>query len=581
MKRQHTTKIRRRRSKRTAIFWRKLILSLAVVGLFVPFMAPSQTALAANITLTTTDDELNSDGDCSFREAIESANTDTVVDACPAGTGADTIVLPAGTYVLGIAGTGEDANATGDLDISADLTINGAGSASTIIDGDGIDRVLEVRPGATVRIDAVTIRNGNPGANAGGILNRGTLTLTKSMVSGNTGLNFGGGISNVGTLAVTNSTVSGNSTNGLNLSGGGGGIFNEGAMTLTASTVSGNTTLGRGGAIYNVDQAATLINSTVSGNTALNGGGIFNRFGTVQLTNSTNTDNTATDNGGGIWNFGGTMTLANTIVSGNTAATPSDDCAGGITSLGYNLASDASCAFGGSGDLNSTDPLLGPLTNNSGPTETHALLSGSPAVDAVPLASCTVSTDQRSVPRPMGPACDSGAFERVVPDACNSTIFDTIIVGTPGNDLIFGTNGRDLIFGLGGNDNVGGGNNHDCLVGGDGHDFVNGSNGNDFLDGGIGNDTLTGSNGIDTLIGGGDLDTLNGGNGDDLIDGGTGNDMLLGSNGNDSLDGSDGDDTLMGNNGNDTLTGGANTDTLNGGLGTDTCDGETEVSCEI
>lgn len=583
MRMHHTPKpsFQRRFEKKTALFVHKLILRLAVVALFVPFLVPGQTALAATIAVTTVDDELNADGDCSLREAIESANTDTAVDACPAGAGADTIVLPAGMYVLSIAGTGEDANATGDLDISADLTINGAGHTSTIIDGGGIDRVLEVRPGATVQIDGVTIRNGNPSANAGGILNRGTLTLTKSTVSGNTGLDFGGGIFNVGILAMTNSTVSGNSTNGLNLSGGGAGIFNEGTMTLTASTVSGNTTLGRGGAIYNLDQTATLINSTISGNAALNGGGIFNRFGIVLLTSSTNTGNTATDNGGGIWNFSGTMTLANTIVSSNTAATPSDDCAGSITSLGYNIASDASCALGGTGDLNSTDPLLGPLTNNSGPTETHALLTGSPAIDAVPLAACTVSTDQRGVPRPMGPACDSGAFERVVPDECNTMIFDAIIVGTPGNDWIFGTNGRDLIFGLGGNDHINGSNNHDCLVGGDGHDRVNGSNGNDFLDGGTGDDTLTGSNGNDTLIGGADLDVLNGGNGDDFMAGGTGNDRLSGGNGNDVMDGGDGDDRLLGNNGNDTLVGGANIDTLNGGLGTDACVGETELSCEI
>ena len=105
------------------------------------------------------------------------------------------------------------------------------------------------------------------------------------------------------------------------------------------------------------------------------------------------------------------MTLRNSIVSGNTAATPSGDCAGSITSLGHNLASDASCAFAGAGDLNSTDPSLGPLQNNGGETETHALLAGSPAIDAVPLAFCTLPTDQRGVARPQGTGCDMGAFE--------------------------------------------------------------------------------------------------------------------------------------------------------------------------
>lgn len=518
----------------------------------------AQAAFAATFTVTKTADTNDGvcDADCSLREAIGAAN---------ALAGADIISLPAGTYILSIVGTGEDANATGDLDITGVLTVSGAGANTTIIDGGGIDRVLTVRPGATVIIDKVAIRNGNPGAGFGaaGILNTGTLTLTKSIVSNNTGENFGGGIFSSGTLTLTDTTVSDNILLGLNTSGGGGGIFSEGTLTLNRTTISGNTTIGRGGGIYNLDSTATITNSTISGNTGLNGGGIFNRFGTVNVVNSTIAGNTATDNGGGIWNFGGTMTLKNTIVSGNTAATAADDCAGGKTSLGYNLAGDASCALGGVGDLNSTNPLLGPLAGNSGPTRTHALLPGSPAIDTVPLASCTVSTDQRGVPRPMGPDCDRGAFERVVPDACNSMIFDTIIVGTPGNDSISGTNGRDLIFGLGGNDNLNGSNNNDCLVGGDGNDSLNGSNGNDFLDGESGNDTLTGSNGNDTLLGGAGTDTLLGGNGNDLLDGGNG------------------DDGLSGNNGDDTLIGGANVDTLNGGLGTDTCDGETELSCEI
>ena len=81
--------------------------------------------------------------------------------------------------------------------------------------------------------------------------------------------------------------------------------------------------------------------------------------------------------------------------------------------MGHNLASDASCAFGGTGDLNSTNLLLDPLANNGGSTMTHALLPGSPAIDAVPLASCTVSTDQRGESRPQGAACDIGAFELV------------------------------------------------------------------------------------------------------------------------------------------------------------------------
>src|SRR3989344_5642152 len=339
-------------------------LSVAAGTMVAMFMFATP-ALAATFTVTKTADTNDGvcDVDCSLREAIGAAN---------ALAGADVITVPAGTYVLSIVGTGEDANATGDFDITGDLTINGAGDSTTIIDGGAIDRVLTTHPGVTVLIDAVTIRNGNPGAGFGaaGILNAGTLTLTNSTVTDNTGENFGGGILNTGTLTLTDTTVSDNILLGTNTSGGGGGVFSSGTLILTRTTVSGNSTLGRGGGIYGADPTITLTNSTVSGNTGLNGGGMFNRFGSVNFVSSTIAGNTATHNGGGIWNFGGTMSLKNTIVSGNTAATPADNCAGTISSLGHNLGSDATCAFGGTGDLNSTDPLLGPLQDNGGPTET-------------------------------------------------------------------------------------------------------------------------------------------------------------------------------------------------------------------
>lgn len=563
---------------------RRGILGVVSLGALLLLAVASQleTVQAAAFTVNSTTDSVDispgdgacadSAGDCSLRAAIMETN------ALP---GADSITLPAGTYTISMAGIGEDAALSGDLDISDDLIVSGAGAAASLVDGGAIDRVFEIRPGATVHLRWLRTQNGDPVANAGGILNHGDLTLTRVTVTNNTGQNFGGGIANFGTMSIGYSTISHNDTVGANLSGGGGGIYNEGTLTITGSTLNDNTTLGRGGAIYNLDQTLTLTNSTLSTNTALNGGGIFNRFGTVTSTHLTITNNTATDNGGGVWNFGGTMSLGNTVISGNSAATAADDCAGAITSLGYNLASDASCGLGGTGDLNSTNPMLGPLANNSGPTFTHALLTGSPAIDAVPLIACTVSTDQRGVPRPMGPACDMGAFERVVPEACNNVAFDTIIVGTAGNNTLNGGNGRDLIFGLGGNDVLNGSNNDDCLVGGSGHDRLNASNGNDYLDGEAGNDRLHASNGNDTLVGGDGRDALSGSNGIDHLDGGLGNDTLSGGNGDDVLDGHDGDDRLFGDNGYDTLSGGAGTDRLDGGLGIDSCIGEIELSCEI
>ena len=480
------------------------MLSAIVVFLAYALAAP---ALAATFDVTKIAD--TNDGtcglDCSLREAIGAANT---------LAGADIINLPAGIYTLSIAGAGEDANATGDLDITGDLTVNGAGNTSSIIDGGAIDRVITVLSGATVFIDAVTIRNGDPGPGFGaaGMLNAGTLILTNSAVTDNTGDDFGGGIYNTGTLTLADSTVSDNVLLGSNTSGGGGGIFSSGTMTLTRTTVSGNSTIGRGGGIYGADPTITLKNSTVSGNIALNGGGIFNRFGTVNLISSTLTDNTATDNGGGVWNFGGTTSLRNTIVSGNTAATPSDDCAGSITSLGHNLAGDASCALLSAGDLNSTNPLLGPLSDNGGPTMTHALLSGSPAINAVPVASCTVSTDQRGVPRPQGADCDIGSFEVVVCDLpalgsititiCNSgTIINntSASANTGGNTALGSVGGRG---GRGGNvDSSGNFNNGGAGTG-------NGGNGGDAGDGGFvqsGNasanaSTINNANGSDVEI---------------------------------------------------------------------------------
>jgi len=309
----------------------KAILSLLLF--VVPFLIlQSHPIYAANIVVNTSNDELNSDGDCSPREAIQSANTNTGIDACTAGSGTDAITLPAGTYILSLAGVGEDANATGDLDITSPLTISGAGAATTIIDGGGIDRVLEIRPGANAQINGVTIRNGNNS----GVFNQGTLTLNGNTVSNNTRVSFGGGILNFGTMTINNSTIDDNDTTGTNLSAGGGGIFTQGTMTITNSTVSNNTSQGRGGGIYNLDMTLNITNSTISTNTGLNGGGVLTRDGTVNFTNTTIANNIATDNGGGIWNLQGTMNLKNTILASNTATTASDDCAGSKTSLGYN-----------------------------------------------------------------------------------------------------------------------------------------------------------------------------------------------------------------------------------------------------
>src|SRR5512135_2911791 len=117
---------------------------LIAVALLLAGLVGAPTVARATITVTVTTDDNTVNGNCTLREAIIAANTDKAQDACPAGHGADTVILPAGTYTLSIAGTGEDAGLTGALDITSDLTLDGAGRASTTIDGAGLDRVIDV-----------------------------------------------------------------------------------------------------------------------------------------------------------------------------------------------------------------------------------------------------------------------------------------------------------------------------------------------------------------------------------------------------------------------------------------------------
>jgi CSLREA domain-containing protein len=485
-----------------------------------------------SITVTTTEDELNTDGDCSLREAIRAANLNTAVDACPAGQGADTVILSAGSYRLALEGPNEDAGLTGDLDITNHLTIGGAGSNATLLDGACLDRIFEIMAAATVTVMDVGMQGGCAESGAG-LVNRGSLTLSNSTVNDNQAFPSSeefpgdgtGGIDNTGLLTLLASTVAGNSSDlgasairnssvltmtdsiveqNMSLSGyqaavtfgnsgtalllrstvrgNERGIWNDGQLMLVDSNVSNNGRgEGRSGGIGNGEGGLlTVRNSAITGNRGIDGGGIYNQ-GTATVINTTVSGNLAVPfvtlstasassvqccgfggNGGGIANLGGTLTLTNSTISQNQTLVPdppnieagegggiynssivnatntvivgnvdaggeTTDCFGALISQGYNLIGDTTgCTIAGdtTGNLTGVDPLLDPLQDNGGSTLTHALLTGSPAIDAGNPAmpgsggNACAATDQRGVTRPQdgngdGTArCDMGAYER-------------------------------------------------------------------------------------------------------------------------------------------------------------------------
>ena len=357
-------------------------------------------------------------GLCTLRAAVQEAN---------ASSSSDSINLETATYTL--TGTaGEDAAASGDLDILEDVTIGGTATASTIIDGGGVDRVFDIGTGVIVTLSDLTVRGGSvPSESGGGIRNAGTLSLDNTTITTNVAGLDGGAIVNSDTLTLTESTVSGNDA-----SGNGGGIFNDNGLTVTRSTVSGNDASGagsNGGGIYNAAGGSlTTTNSTITDNFADDsGGGIFNSSGaTVASTNDTISDNSAAiASGGGIFNSG-TATLTNTIVANNAGNNCTRPVA--ITSGGNNLDSTDTCGFAAAGDITNQDPLLGTLADNGGPTQTQELLAGSPAIDAGNNAACP-PTDQRGAIRPSNGTCDIGAFE-VAPEV------DVAITKDDGEDCV-------------------------------------------------------------------------------------------------------------------------------------------------
>ena len=359
-------------------------------------LLPILVAMAGVFAESSTDQKSKRIGDSSLANIIVVTNTNdsgagSLRDALAIASDGDTIDATGvfGTILL----------TSGQLQITHNVTISGPGANHLAVDGNGQSRVF-YKSGWNSTVSGLTIRNGHVTNDfGGGIFNYGgALTLSNCTVIGNSAY-YGGGISNynsgdsgIATLTLTNSTLSGNSAYS------GGGIFNSmfgggAAVTISNSTISGNSAdfgggIKSGGGGPNGPSAfVTISNSTISGNSAGNGGGIYNSpsprsRAEVGVNNSTISDNSTTGNGGGIYNHG-FLELTSTILNAGSSGQNIFNDAGAVSSLGYNVSSDDGGGYlMATGDQINTDPMLGPLQDNGGPTFTHVLLPGSSAINA-------------------------------------------------------------------------------------------------------------------------------------------------------------------------------------------------------
>jgi hypothetical protein len=369
--------------------------------------------------------------DCPLRSALQLADADTI---------SDIIFVPAGTYGLTLAGSGEDLAASGDLDIVGDLDLIGAGASTTVIDASGLgDRVLDLRSGA-LAVSKISVENGNTTAN-------GTLDTD------------GGGIRVVSGASLTTDHVV---LQGNNANRNGGGISYDRAAGAPAghlsATTFANNQAASGGGLFNNDAAAgtapsTLDNTTFNGNS---GGALNQAQGTVNIRNSTIDGNT----GGGLTLAGSTaVNIANSIVADNGT---NCSTSAGVSSLGGNLEDANSCGFAGTSDHTNTPSNLNPLAANASAVPTMVPKPNSAAIDGGLNAQC-LGTDQRDIVRPFdgngdGTAtCDIGAVEvdtstLVVSSANPSAVGQQVTftatvsaaVGTPTGTVDFTDTGSDL-----------------------------------------------------------------------------------------------------------------------------------------
>lgn len=362
-----------------------------------------QVVIKPEIVVNTNVDELNNDGDCSLREALQAANTDSVVDQCPAGFQHDYITIPGGSFTLTLTGSGEDANQTGDLDILDGVSLTGAGADQTIIDANGNDRVIQIlQNNVLVELTGITIQNGYAPSGAGlsipinitnVVVNIRNSTIRNNQIQPGIFSTDGGGIdSGYAALTILNSTVSHNISSNY-----GGGIASQGPLTMTNTTIAYNQSALGGAGLYHKSQLgpAYINNATIAHNnvTTINsniGAGVYAHDGSPAILTNSVIANNAPDNCGSLY---------------------SDR----IRSQGYNVSNDDSCNLSWTGDTVVADARLGVFQNNGGETETFSILSDSPAFNLIPYGTngcgTTLTVDQRYISRPQGWHCDAGSLE--------------------------------------------------------------------------------------------------------------------------------------------------------------------------
>jgi CSLREA domain-containing protein len=463
-------------------------------------------ARAATIAVTTTADAAHATTGCSLRDAIGVATVlSWSAPGCTVkGSGAVTVRLTAGTYRLTIASAPGDDATSGDLDVSGGtVSIVGAGASATIVDASALgDRILHVHVGASVTLDALTLRGGRasdgvssnapnvpggPGADGGGVLDEGSLTVVDATFSDNRAGNggaaasgfgasaggnggSGGAVFASGSLVLERVTLdhnaagdgAGGGSDGSNAptfpvpggrggpGGSGGAIASAGPLTVRASTLTANHA-GSGGRGGDGGSATPLLPTTgaAGGDGGAGGtGGALLATGVATLGSDTIAANAAGSGGsggpggsgfgslgpgppgaygadgptGGVAGLAANpVTLVATILAGNAGG--NCDLVASDTSHHDVRWGDSSCA----GPFAETDPLLGPLADNGGPTWTMMPAAGSLVADIVPATTCRGTTDQRGVPRPFptdGP-CDVGAVEAVPAPSCTALVVGT------------------------------------------------------------------------------------------------------------------------------------------------------------